>query len=384
MKVKVRVKAKAKIEVDTKGIKSFHERNGLIMVLDWLKRAVEQGASDVFIGAGRHISFKRNGIITPQSEGHLDPTQSGVFVTELYDLACRGMDKYEATGDDDFPITVPGLSRFRVNAYRQRGTKAAVIRVVKSGIPDPNDMMIPEGVMEVAKELNGLVVITGPAGSGKTTTLACIIDAVNKTRNCHIVTLEDPIEYLHKDKLSLISQREIMTDTDSYVLALRASLRQAPNIILLGEMRDHETIRTAMTAAETGHLVISTLHTVGAANTVDRIIDSFPEGQQHQIRIQLSNILRMVVTQRLLPNKSGESIPAFEIMKVNNAISNVIRDNKTHQIDNIIQTSSQEGMVGMDASIMKLFRSGSITAETALANASNYDTMQKQLKMINR
>ena len=340
---------------------------------------MEQGASDIFIGAGRSVSFKKNGVITPQSEERLDSEDANALVKGLYELADRAMNRYDETGDDDFPVTVPGLSRFRVNTYRQRGTKAAIIRLVTFGIPDPADMQIPEGVMSVANELNGLVVITGPAGSGKTTTLACIIDAINKTRNCHIVTLEDPIEFLHRDNKSLISQREIATDTDSYVHALRASLRQAPNIILLGEMRDHETIRTAMTAAETGHLVISTLHTVGAANTIDRIIDAFPEGQQQQIRVQLSNILRMVVTQRLMPNKNGEIIPAFEIMKVNNAISNVIRDAKTHQIDNIIQTSSQEGMIGMDSYIMKLYRNGDITAETALANASNQDTMQKQL-----
>jgi len=360
----------------------LQERDGtMLTVLDWLNKAVEQGASDIFIGVGRSVAFKRNGVITPQSDERLNYDQAEFLVNGLYELAGRTMSKFDQTGDDDFPITVPGLSRFRVNTYRQRGSKAAIIRIVTFGIPDPKDMMIPDDVMGVADELNGLVLITGPAGSGKTTTLACIIDAVNKTRNCHIVTLEDPIEYLHRDNLSLISQREIMTDTDSYVHALRASLRQAPNIILLGEMRDHETIRTAMTAAETGHLVISTLHTVGAANTIDRIIDSFPEGQQPQIRMQLSGILRMVVTQRLLPNKNGESIPAFEIMKVNNAISNVIRDAKTHQIDNIIQTSAQDGMIGMDAFIMKLFRAGEITAETALANASNPDTMHKQLAL---
>jgi len=367
--------AKLKLVISRKGV-------DIVNISDYLKQAVEQGTSDIFIGVGRAVSFKINGKIVPQSEERLDANSAGMLVNGLYELAGRTMEKFDSTGDDDFPVTVPGLSRFRVNTYRQRGTKGAVIRVVTFGIPDPNDMQIPEGVMSVADELNGLVVITGPAGSGKTTTLACIIDAVNKTRNCHIVTLEDPIEFLHRDNKSLISQREIMTDTESYVHALRASLRQAPNIILLGEMRDHETIRTAMTAAETGHLVISTLHTVGASNTIDRIIDSFPEGQQQQIRVQLSNILRMVVTQRLMPNKEGHSVPAFEIMKVNNAISNLIRDNKTHQIDNIIQTSSQEGMVAMDAFIMRLFKEGTITRETALANASNPDTMHKQLAII--
>ena len=349
------------------------------MVLDWLKQAVETGASDIFFGAGRSISFKKSGVIIPQSGTRLVPDEAETLVKGLYELAHRPMKKYEATGDDDFPVTVPGLARFRVNTYRQRGTMAAIIRVVMFGIPDYKDLSIPDKVMEVATEVNGLVLITGPAGSGKSTTLACIIDAINQTKNCHIITLEDPIEYLHRDNMSLISQREISTDTDSYVQALRASLRQAPDIILLGEMRDHETIRTAMTAAETGHLVISTLHTVGAANTLDRIIDIFPPAQQQQIRVQLSMILRMVVTQKLMPDINGESVPAFEIMLVNNAISNIIREAKTHQIDNVINTSAQDGMVGMDAYIMRLYRSGRITADTALKNASNPDVMHRQL-----
>jgi twitching motility protein PilT len=256
---------------------------------------------------------------------------------------------------------------------------AAIIRVVLFRIPEYKNMHIPAEVMRVATETNGLVLVTGPAGGGKSTTLACIIDAINKSRNSHIITLEDPIEYLHRDNLSLVSQREISTDTDSYMIALRASLRQVPDIILLGEMRDHETIKTAITAAETGHLVISTLHTVGAANTIDRIIDIFPSEQQQQIRVQMSMVLRMVVSQRLLPKVTGESIPAFEIMRINNAISNLVREGKTHQIDNVIQTSSQDGMIGMDAYIMKLYRNGDITAETALKNAMNPDVMQRQL-----
>ena len=287
------------------------------------------------------------------------------------------MTRYIESGDDDFPITVPGLARFRINTYRQRSTMAAIIRVVLFTIPNYADLLIPEEVMRLASELNGLALVTGPAGSGKSTTLACVIDAINKSRNSHIITLEDPIEYLHRDNKSLVSQREISTDTDSYMIALRASLRQVPDIILLGEMRDHETVRTALTAAETGHLVISTLHTVGASSTVDRIIDIFPAEQQQQIRVQLAMALRMVVTQRLLPNKAGESIPAFEIMRVNTAISNLIREGKTHQIDNVIQTSTQDGMIGMDAYILKLFRAGDITAETALKNATNPEQMQR-------
>ena len=349
------------------------------MVDSWLESAVKEGVSDIFIGAGRHITFKKNGVITPQNTENLKPADAEQLITGLYEMAHRSMSKYLETGDDDFPVTVPGLARFRVNAYRQRSSMAAIIRVVLFNIPDYKDLLIPDGVMRIAGENRGLVLVTGPAGSGKTTTLACIIDAINKTRNCHIITLEDPIEYLHRDNRSLVSQREISTDTESYMIALRACLRQAPDIILLGEMRDHETIRTAMTAAETGHLVISTLHTIGAANTIDRIIDIFPPQQQQQIRVQLSMVLRMVVTQKLLPDIAGESIPVFEIMRVNNAISNLIREGKTHQIDNVIQTSAQEGMVGMDAFIVRLLKGGSITPDTALKNAINPETMQRQL-----
>ena len=350
------------------------------MVLDWLKRAVQEGASDIFIGAGRSISYKKNGVIIPQDGELIRTSEAEELITSLYELGKRTMQKYLDTGDDDFPITVPGLARFRVNTYRQRSSMAAIIRVVLFTIPDYKDLLIPEEVMRIATENNGLVLVTGPAGGGKSTTLACIIDAINKTRNCHIITLEDPIEYLHRDNKSLVSQREISTDTDSYMIALRACMRQVPDIILLGEMRDHETIRTAITAAETGHLVISTLHTVGAANTIDRIIDIFPPEQQQQVRVQLSMVLRMVVSQRLLPNIAGESIPAFEIMRVNNAISNIIREAKTHQIDSVIQTSAQDGMIGMDAYIMKLFRNGDILAETALQNASNPEQVHRQMQ----
>ena len=354
-------------------------KNGTEAVLSWLKLAVEQGVSDIFIGAGRQITFKRNGVLFAQDSEILKPHNSEELITSLYELAYRPMDRFLEAGDDDFPVTVPGVARFRVNTFRQRSSMAAVIRVVLFNIPNYKDLRIPDEVMSLASELNGLALVTGPAGSGKSTTLACIIDAINKTRNAHIITLEDPIEFLHRDNMCLVSQREISTDSNSYMDALRASLRQAPDIIFLGEMRDHETIRTAITAAETGHLVISTLHTIGAANTIDRIIDIFPPAQQQQVRVQLSMSLRMVVTQRLLQSVSGSSVPAFEIMRVNNAISNIIREGKTQQIDGVIQTSAQEGMIGMDTYITKLLQSGEISKETALLNSSNHEQMQRRI-----
>jgi len=350
-------------------------------VMDLLKLAVEKNASDIFVGAGHKISFKIDGAIVNQGENIITPAVSEKMVRDLYQFANKDIGNFLKTGDDDFPVSVPGLARFRVCAFRQRGTMSAIIRVVFFSLPDYRELNIPDEVMKVASEKHGLVLVTGPANSGKTTTLACIINAVNKNRNCHVITLEDPIEYLHKDGESIISQREIITDTGSYLAALRASLRQSPDIILLGEMRDFETIKTAMTAAETGHLVISTLHTIGAINTLDRIIDVFPPEQQQQVRVQLSMVLQTTVSQQLLPNKTGGQIPAFEIMHCNSGIRNLIRESKTHQIDSVIQSSANDGMIGMDSFILKLLGSGDITEETAITYALNSEHMTRRLKM---
>jgi twitching motility protein PilT len=349
-----------------------------------LWQSVEEKASDVFIGAGRRPFFKIEGVLVPRGEAMMPPHEVRGFIRSLYAMADRSTDRFNRTGDDDFPVSIPGVARFRVNAYKQRGTAAAVIRVVSFDIPDHQKMRIPGEVMALSAEKHGLILVTGTAGSGKTTTLACITDAVNQARNCHIVTLEDPIEYLQKDQKSLISQREIAADTGSYMSALRASLRQAPDVILLGEMRDFETIRAAITAAETGHLVISTLHTVGAVNTLDRIIDVFPPGQQQQIRVQLSMVLTAVTSQRLLPDKNGGLVPAFELMLLNSAIRNMIREGKTHQIDSVIQTSAAEGMTGMDSAVLKLYKDGVIDAGTALENAVNPEQMKRRLGMAAR
>ncbi|MCL2057188.1 MAG: PilT/PilU family type 4a pilus ATPase [Oscillospiraceae bacterium] len=333
---------------------------------EYLLQAVNMHASDIFIGSGRKVLFRIGGLIVPQGERAATPADVEKMVTGLYEIAGRPIERYNKDGDDDFSVQLEGAARFRVSAFRQRGTMAAVIRVVALRIPDYTQLRIPDEIMGIASAKSGLVLVTGPAGSGKTTTLACILDRVNQSRNCHIITLEDPIEYLHEDNRSVINQREISIDTGSYITALRASLRQSPNIILLGEMRDLETISTAMTAAETGHLVISTLHTSGAVNTLDRIIDVFPPGQQQQIRVQLSMALRTVASQQLLPDISGGLVPAFEIMHVNNAVRTYIREGKTHQIDAVIETSSNQGMISMDASISNLFKNGHITRKTVI------------------
>ena len=348
-------------------------------LLDYLKQAVETQASDLFIVAGGPVSVKRDGHLCPVSGEKVFPQETERLISGIYALAQRPMEAFTRAGDDDFSFAVPGLARFRVNAYRQRGSLAAVVRVVAFDIPDWRALHIPEQVMNLADVTQGMVLVTGTAGSGKSTTQACIIDRINHTRDVHIITLEDPIEFLHRDQRSIISQREIAIDTEDYLSALRACLRQAPDVILLGEMRDHETIRTAMTAAETGHLLIATLHTRGAVNSIDRIIDAFPSGQQSQIRDQLSMVLHTVVSQRLLPDVDGGLVPAYEIMHTNSAIRSMIRDSKDHQIDNAIATGAADGMISMDQSVLELSRSGRITRETALEYAENPEQMSRKL-----
>jgi len=348
-------------------------------IVKFLEVAVESSASDVFIVSGLKLSFKKDGVIWPESEEVIMPDKANKLVSELYTLAGRSITRYMETGDDDFSLSVKGLSRFRVSTYKQRGSMAAVIRVVRFDLPDFKALGIPDEVLTVTKKTRGLALVTGPAGNGKSTTLAYITDTINTNRNAHIITIEDPIEYLHRNKQSVVSQREINVDTESYLVALRACLRQAPDVILLGEMRDIDTIRTAMTAAETGHLVISTLHTVGAVNTIDRIIDVFPPGQQQQIRVQLSMVLQTVVSQQLIPTDDGKLVPVFEIMHLNSAIRNLIRDSKIHQIDAVIQSSSSEGMISMDASIFDLFKNARISADTALKYAYNVEQMERRI-----
>ncbi|MEG2441281.1 MAG: PilT/PilU family type 4a pilus ATPase [Acetivibrio sp.] len=349
---------------------------------DILEQAMNNKASDVFVIAGSALSYKLSGEISSMDqEGKLTPDKTAAIIAEIYKTARRDMKSYIETGDDDFSFAIAKLARFRVNTYYQRGSQAAVIRVVSFEIPKYRELGIPESVMNIAKLTHGLVLISGTAGSGKSTTQACIIDYINKHRNAHVITLEDPIEYLHSNDKSIISQREIAIDTNDYLSALRACLRQAPDVILLGEMRDYETIRTAMTAAETGHLVIATLHTKGAISTIDRIIDSFPSNQQGQVRIQLSMVLDSVVSQQLLPKKEGGLIPAVEIMQMTPAIRNMIRDSKNYQIDNIIQASNTSGMITMDQSIYSLYTQGVIEKNIAVDYAANEEQMERKVNL---
>ncbi len=346
---------------------------------NYLEKAVADGASDLFLVAGSPASYRIHGRLTHMDDKKLLPPDTDQGISALYQLAERDMTRYREVGDDDFSFALPGLARFRVNAYRQRGSLAAVIRLVSFHIPDWQAMRIPEAVMELANTSSGLIIVTGPAGSGKSTTQACIIDRINQTRDCHIVTLEDPIEFLHRNRHSIISQREIAIDTADCLAGLRACLRQAPDVILLGEMRDAETIRTAMTAAETGHTVITTLHTGGAADTIDRIIDAFPASQQNQVRVQLASVLHTVVAQQLIQGKNGKLAPAFEIMRTNTAIRNLIREGKTHQLTSAIASGAAEGMITMDQSLFNLYKSGIIEGDTALAYAGNPEQLGRRM-----
>ncbi|MBC5744227.1 PilT/PilU family type 4a pilus ATPase [Lachnospiraceae bacterium MD308] len=345
-----------------------------------LEQAIEEKASDVFIVSGLPVSFRKDGVIKRVNEERLLPPDTESLLTEIYQHAGeRDLRILEEGGDDDFSFAIQGLSRFRVSAYKQRGALSAVIRIITFDLPDFKTLGIPEYIIHLGDTGKGMVLVTGPAGSGKSTTLACMIDQINRNQKKHIITLEDPLEYLHRHSSSIVSQREINVDTESYVTALRAALRQSPDVILLGEMRDYETINVAMTAAETGHLLLSTLHTIGAANTIDRIIDVFPASQQRQIAVQLSMTLNAVVSQQLVPTVDGGVAPALEIMTVTPAIRNMIRDNKVHQIDGMIYSSMKEDMISMDGSLLNLYKAGTISRDTAIKYASNPDMLGKKL-----
>ena len=349
-------------------------------IVEKLAEIKDAGASDIFIVAGLPLSYKAHGTIVQDAAGKLMPADTANYITEIYSLAGnRDMARLNKCGDDDFSFALKGIARFRINAFKQRGSLSAVIRVITFSIPKPESLGIPENIINFADRKKGLVLVTGPAGSGKSTTLACMIDHINQTRQSHIITLEDPLEYLHTHKMSIVSQREVITDTESYITALRASLRQSPDVILLGEMRDYDTMSVAMTAAETGHLILSTLHTLGASNTIDRIIDAFPPNQQHQIRIQLSMVLQAVISQQLVPDVDGNIIPVFEVMKLNPAIRTQIRDGNIHQIDGTISSSSAEGMILMDTSLLNLYMEGRITEKTAINYAANASDLQRKI-----
>jgi twitching motility protein PilT len=347
-------------------------------VMELLNIAKSKGASDLHLTVGVPPTMKVQGELLPIGKDTLLPQDTNRLVRELF-VQGKNLDEYLATGDMDFSISLPGNGRFRVNTFMQRGSMAAAIRIVFTDLPDPKDLSIPESVLDLHKFNKGLVLVTGPTGSGKSTTLSCLINLINTTRKCHILTIEEPIEYLHRHKQSIVNQREIGQDTVNYSRALRSALRESPDVILLGELRDLETISIAMTAAETGHLVFSTLHTVGAAKTIDRIIDVFPPNQQQQIRIQLSTVLQAVVSQQLIQTSNHARVAAFEIMMVNSGIRNMIRESKTFQIDAAIQMNRNQGMLSMDSNLVDLVKRGQVSREEALDHCVNPDVFLRML-----
>ena len=285
-----------------------------------LRKAIEIDAADIFLVAGLPVTFKCGGRQERMQGDFLRPDDITLLVDAIYETSRRERTNIDRGVDDDFSFAVSQLGRFRVNVFRQRGSLAAVIRVIRFGLPDPVKLGIPESVLSLADNKKGLVLITGSAGTGKSTPLACMIDRINRARDCHIITMEDPIEYIHRHNKAIVTQREISIDTPGYLESLRSALRESPDVILLGEMRDYDTISAAITAAETGVLLLSTLHTSSAANTINRILDVFPANQQKQVKIQLAQILKGVVCQQLVPTVDGGQTAVFEILKTTPAI----------------------------------------------------------------
>jgi twitching motility protein PilT len=343
-----------------------------------LERALEQKASDIHISVGIPPAFRVNGELVLLNEKKILPQDAIILAKQC--LTQKNYETFLEMGEVDVAYALPGICRFRVNVFKQRGSCAIAFRVIPTIIPSMEDLKLPSILKELANKRRGLILVTGPTGSGKSTTLASFVDYVNKNRKEHIITIEDPIEYTHSHNQSIVVQREIGTDSLSFPNSLRAALREDPDVILLGEMRDQETIATALTAAETGHLVLSTLHTVGSAKTIDRIIDVFPPHQQPQIRNQLSTVVVAILSQQLLLNKEETGrVVATEVMIMTPAIANLIREGKTAQINTCIHTGGEFGMYSMDSSLVELYRNGEIDFNTASGYAIDYENFRKIL-----
>jgi twitching motility protein PilT len=351
----------------------------MIELNELLELTVKQGASDLHLTVGVCPVIRVNGKLIHVSENKLTPSDTERFAKEILN---ERFDEYVSSGEIDTSYSASGLGRFRVNIFKQRGSDALAIRVVTLKIPSLSDLGHPPIIKELTNFQRGLILVTGPTGSGKSTTLAAMINEINSTRAAHIITLEDPIEYLHKHNKSIINQREIGKDSSSYKNALKAILREDPDVILVGEMRDLETISIAITAAETGHLVLSTLHTIGAAKTIDRIVDVFPPYQQQQVKIQLSAVLQGIVSQQLLPREDGKGrVAALEIMVTTPAIQNLIREGKTHQIESSVQTGSKYGMKTMDMSINELYKKKVISSEVATTYSVDKEMLTRMMML---
>ena len=340
--------------------------------------ATLKNASDIHVTVGLPPVLRINGELIILEEDKLMPEATKTLVYEA--LSEKLVNVLEEKGEVDTSFSSPGIGRYRINAYKQRGSYGMALRIIPLKVPSIESLGLPAVVKDLASLPRGLILVTGPTGSGKSTTLASMINLINQERKCHILTLEDPIEYLHKHNKSIINQREIGSDSLSFGNGLRAALRQDPDVILVGEMRDLETISIALTAAETGHLVLSTLHTVGSAKTIDRVIDVFPPHQQQQVRVQFASVIQAIVSQQLLPKADGNGrVAGFEIMIATTGIRNLIREDKIHQIDSSIQTGAKFQMQTMDNYLLDLYKRGLITKEITLMQAINQENIKKYI-----
>ncbi|MFI3210544.1 MAG: type IV pilus twitching motility protein PilT [Peptostreptococcaceae bacterium] len=345
-------------------------------IFDLLKQAINIGASDIHITVGSNVIARVRGQFMNLTNNKLTALDTKKIVKEI--AGDENYKRVNENGECDFSVSIDTGERFRVNAYKQKGSYAVAVRTITSEIPKFEDLKLPEILKTFTQKQKGLVLVTGPTGSGKSTTLASMLDLINENQQRHIITLEDPIEYVHSHKKSIINQREIGQDTKSFNTALRSILRQDPDVILVGEMRDPETISIALTAAETGHLVFSTLHTVGSAKTIDRIVDMFPAEQQQQIRTQLSTVCEGIISQQLIQTiDNRHRVAALEVMVANSAIRNLIRENKTYQIQNIIHTGTKQGMQSMDQELVDLYKQGTISRESVLSRCTDFEYVNR-------
>lgn len=336
-----------------------------MQIKDLLEKAISAKASDLHLTAGSPPTLRIEGELSPiPGTANLTPKDTEELSLQL--LSDTQKEIFLANKELDLSFAHKD-TRFRVNVYHQKGSMGAALRLLSQKIPSIEELGLPDVLYDFCKLPQGFILITGPTGTGKSTTIASMLETINRERSVHIVTIEDPIEYSFESKRSLIDQREIHLDTHSWEIALRSVLREDPDVVLIGEMRDYETISSAVTVAETGHLVFATLHTNSAAQTIDRIVDVFPENQQQQIRVQLASIVEGIISQRLIPTLDGGRTPACEILLANAAVRNVIREGKTHQIDNIIDTSVDLGMVSLERSLAKLVKDGKVSREVALS-----------------
>lgn len=350
----------------------------MLVVENILRTALDAKASDIHLTVGVPPKMRVNGSL-------YDMDYPILTAPDTMSIAMRVMNdhhraKFEEEGEVDMSFSMPEFGRYRVNVFRQRGCVALALRLVPEEIPDPVSLGLPPSFVDLYTRKRGLVLVTGPTGSGKSTSLASLIDKINCNRDAHIITLEDPIEYVHQHKLSIVNQREIGADCNDFALGLKSALREDPDVILVGEMRDLDTISIAIRAAETGHLVLSTLHTIGAASTIDRIVDVFPPYQQQQIRVQLANVLEAVISQQLLPTADGDGrVAAFEVLHATYPARNLIRENKSYQLPNVIQTSRSLGMITMDDALTQMYFEGKITRDIAIQFAQSPETMYEKL-----